>query len=655
MHLFVVLADVRSASGGRGPTLTQRLLLRLLLSGHSAEEFAGGHADAASSAAAPSGATAPADTAEPGERCSCAASENGDISPSVLCHLESCTASGALLEGLLCAGEAGGQELAQDVAQLWGGRRRPMASELTSLLHRLSANVHSITNSEIPEGYTGPSAGSCACCDAGREVAVGLYGQPLCRFNHSCSPNAVVVFGGPGGPLEMSVVASRSIAAGEEICICYISPAGTRAERRNKLNVSYAFQCTCVLCCSCPSTSSSRSHANGNPCIGEEAPESFALAEAFDLQLRGTFCVSPECIGKRTTPEGDVLQLLEDTQQRLLERTLRQEGAPRGGSQAVVIELVDEKETKATKDPVFRGIELAARGLKMKLPVLYGKVAMGTNWEPVLLFAADAADKSIQVVRHQSTLTQPQMTRFGLTPEELLASQEVTSVDTAVHIRCCACGTAYKPGDIATLFSQMGQLQRCVQGLIQVCCSENRDEIRRIGKEVLGLFSAVRRYLHPSNLVLQAIMEKISSSISGVVCLYKGIGLAVAQRLVLSAASLHGRCSPQHGEQLITEGRMLLFLSQADTRAEAREAWALWSAGDSAAVAVLPPPVAHAAEEAETATRAKLAYQARECFLQACSIFFSLEGCDNERAKGRLAEQGVVDCDRELQALGCGS
>jgi len=71
----------------------------------------------------------------------------------------------------------------------------------------------------------------------------------ICRANHSCSPNAVVV---PGGhPAETRLVAIRPIAAGEPVEICYFPSEylmRTISQRRDALEKKFHFRCCCPRC-----------------------------------------------------------------------------------------------------------------------------------------------------------------------------------------------------------------------------------------------------------------------------------------------------------------------------------------------------------------------------------------------------------------------
>jgi len=85
---------------------------------------------------------------------------------------------------------------------------------------------------------------------------IGIVFVPSAAFiNHSCTPNAVVVFpeGGEGagstaGKEWVKVIAIKPIEPGEEILTSYIDVAGTRQERRNELAKRYKFVCDCPAC-----------------------------------------------------------------------------------------------------------------------------------------------------------------------------------------------------------------------------------------------------------------------------------------------------------------------------------------------------------------------------------------------------------------------
>ncbi|PLW22875.1 hypothetical protein PCANC_02822 [Puccinia coronata f. sp. avenae] len=82
-----------------------------------------------------------------------------------------------------------------------------------------------------------------------------VFVPPAAFINHSCTPNAVVVFpeGGEGagstaGKEWVKVIAIKPIEPGEEILTSYIDSSGTRQERRNELVKRYKFVCDCPAC-----------------------------------------------------------------------------------------------------------------------------------------------------------------------------------------------------------------------------------------------------------------------------------------------------------------------------------------------------------------------------------------------------------------------
>lgn len=66
------------------------------------------------------------------------------------------------------------------------------------------------------------------------------------RLNHDCRPNAHYYF--DGLHLVQHTRALRSIAPGEEITISYINPLQVRSARRETLQRTWGFHCTCSLC-----------------------------------------------------------------------------------------------------------------------------------------------------------------------------------------------------------------------------------------------------------------------------------------------------------------------------------------------------------------------------------------------------------------------
>lgn len=81
---------------------------------------------------------------------------------------------------------------------------------------------------------------------------LGVSISPLTAlFNHSCAPNAVVVFPSfpsPSSPRHMHVVAIRAIEPGQEVLTSYVDLALPREARRRELRERYKFGCACGEC-----------------------------------------------------------------------------------------------------------------------------------------------------------------------------------------------------------------------------------------------------------------------------------------------------------------------------------------------------------------------------------------------------------------------
>ncbi|POY74692.1 hypothetical protein BMF94_2167 [Rhodotorula taiwanensis] len=83
---------------------------------------------------------------------------------------------------------------------------------------------------------------------------IGVSISPLtAMINHSCAPNAVVVY--PSFPDStssdrryMAVVALRDLVAGEEILTSYVDLSSTKAARQKELEERYKFRCACEGC-----------------------------------------------------------------------------------------------------------------------------------------------------------------------------------------------------------------------------------------------------------------------------------------------------------------------------------------------------------------------------------------------------------------------
>ncbi|WFD33142.1 hypothetical protein MSPP1_004200 [Malassezia sp. CBS 17886] len=81
---------------------------------------------------------------------------------------------------------------------------------------------------------------------------IGISMSPdVALINHSCKPNAAVVFPTPAAPGEqptMQVAALRALGAGEQILASYVDLVEPYQQRQETLQTRYLFTCTCALC-----------------------------------------------------------------------------------------------------------------------------------------------------------------------------------------------------------------------------------------------------------------------------------------------------------------------------------------------------------------------------------------------------------------------
>lgn len=83
---------------------------------------------------------------------------------------------------------------------------------------------------------------------AGQEIGAGLYSLISC-CNHSCAPNAQVIFEDNENAREATLVLLRPCAQGEEIYISYITDLGRSALERRRELAQWCFTCRCTRCC----------------------------------------------------------------------------------------------------------------------------------------------------------------------------------------------------------------------------------------------------------------------------------------------------------------------------------------------------------------------------------------------------------------------
>ncbi|KDQ11009.1 hypothetical protein BOTBODRAFT_469989 [Botryobasidium botryosum FD-172 SS1] len=80
---------------------------------------------------------------------------------------------------------------------------------------------------------------------------IGVFISPITALiNHSCAPNAVIVFprAHPGAENRLEVIAIRDIQPGEEVLTSYIDISVPRVHRQKELKERYLFDCDCSLC-----------------------------------------------------------------------------------------------------------------------------------------------------------------------------------------------------------------------------------------------------------------------------------------------------------------------------------------------------------------------------------------------------------------------
>ncbi|XP_022993816.1 histone-lysine N-methyltransferase ASHR1 [Cucurbita maxima] len=97
--------------------------------------------------------------------------------------------------------------------------------EIARHFSKLACNAHTICDSEL------------------RPLGTGLY-PVISIINHSCLPNAVLVFEGRSAVVR----AVQHIPAGAEVSISYIETAGSTMTRQKALKENYLFTCTCSRC-----------------------------------------------------------------------------------------------------------------------------------------------------------------------------------------------------------------------------------------------------------------------------------------------------------------------------------------------------------------------------------------------------------------------
>ncbi|EDQ85613.1 uncharacterized protein MONBRDRAFT_11753 [Monosiga brevicollis MX1] len=133
----------------------------------------------------------------------------------------------------------------------------------------------------------------------------------LSRANHSCQPNAAVVYNGAAAVLR----SMRDIPEGEEVCISYVDPTLARDVRRRELVQSYGFACDCARCAT---------EASQDPDAGVKDVAAWKQAQAdIDAELSQGRVVKPLEVwatAKHLAPDSNTAKMA--ISRRLLDATL---------------------------------------------------------------------------------------------------------------------------------------------------------------------------------------------------------------------------------------------------------------------------------------------------------------------------------------------
>lgn len=670
-------------SEGKGPTLTQRLFLRLLLRGTSWDDFVEGHvpfkghasdSNQLSTSTRGSDCSKHANAGLGGPRwCTCIGSASFDLG--VQEYLQSVDTFAELLHRSASALRA--KHLA--VEGTFGSNFHPLATTLqcmpperiASLLRRLSANVYSITSGG---GFVWSSrVDACECLDHGREVAIGLYGPPISRFNHSCAPNAIFGFGNalnsPGVPVQMSVVASRPIAQGEEICVAYTNPFQMRAIRRKNLARGYGFNCTCPLCCCCSTRITDRVQyfqavsGQGNPkddpidaetgnvcpqvdcchapffdkaakrcsfapsAVESALPANVCFPWAFDLQMNGVFCPQDACVKDRQSKVADVRACLEMNYKRLL--MVRSAGRCSGHA-GVEQHCVDD-----SSSPLVRSeSQFLLTTLRVRPSVLFAKFPTTGEWRPIELSEENG--------HTAGTLTK-------------------VVLGEVVDVTCLSCRTVCETSMLKKFQAHLHKLME-VTRTIEARASDIHAEppnadLEEDATRAATLFSTVQMFLHPGNSTLYELCLRLNCVLQPIPRLYVPLGLATSQHLVLAAGAAYGSDSTQRADKLIIIGKMLLFLAQEDRTALKTSVWDTLKTISVSGLAVFDGKAGSSGDQdgssscSDVQIRKQLLAVAKKCFVDACSILYALACSENERRQGRVAEECLAACSRESHLL----
>ncbi|XP_065880933.1 histone-lysine N-methyltransferase ASHR1 isoform X2 [Euphorbia lathyris] len=130
--------------------------------------------------------------------------------------------------------------------------------EIAENFSKLSCNAHTICDSEL------------------RPLGTGLY-PVISIINHSCLPNAVLVFEG-----RLAVVrAVQHLPKGAEVFISYIETAGCTMTRQRTLEQQYFFTCSCLRCSKVQDDIQESAILEGYRCIDDKC-NGFLLRDSAD-------------------------------------------------------------------------------------------------------------------------------------------------------------------------------------------------------------------------------------------------------------------------------------------------------------------------------------------------------------------------------------
>ncbi|KAH8079697.1 hypothetical protein HD553DRAFT_326416 [Filobasidium floriforme] len=154
---------------------------------------------------------------------------------------------------------------------------------------------------------------------------IGTAVSPLLSFlNHSCEPNAVVVFPNGGAANEgkgMELVALRDIDSEEEVSTCYVDVASPYHMRQKELQETYHFDCRCSLCTITQAGKVDPRWALRHPACGGpvQMPEIDATLMRPDLSLKTDASVRCETCQESYTVDVERLNNLIEFSEQLLQ------------------------------------------------------------------------------------------------------------------------------------------------------------------------------------------------------------------------------------------------------------------------------------------------------------------------------------------------